>query len=344
MEILLLILAMLMSFLFLARIVDNYFVISLDRISKDLKMSSDAAGATLMAVGSSAPEFFVVLFSVIKPGDHQVIGIGSIVGSALFNLLVIVGVVAIVKKTVLVWQPVVRDIIFYIIAVGLLLWALYDGVFTITEAIVFISVYLIYVIAVVKWRKILPYADKTTPVEEDDQKTLLDKFSRPVDKLFAIVMPPARYYYGVFLMSIVIIAALSWILVETAIGISVILNIPEMIIGLTVLAVGTSVPDLFSSLIVARQGRGEMAVSNAIGSNIFDILIGLGIPFFTYMVLNGDVVKAEGNLLISSLMLFISVIVLLLLLLFTRWKVGPRTGLFLIAIYVVYVVSEIFLL
>ena len=62
---------------------------------------------------------FVALFAVLKPGDHQVIGIGSIVGSAIFNLLVIIGAAALVKKTKLTWQPVVRDLFFYFVAVWL---------------------------------------------------------------------------------------------------------------------------------------------------------------------------------------------------------------------------------
>lgn len=83
------ILILLACFVLLARVVDLFFISSLDEISKDLRLSSDAAGATLMAVGSSAPELFVALFAVLKPGNHQVIGIGSIVGSAIFNLLLI---------------------------------------------------------------------------------------------------------------------------------------------------------------------------------------------------------------------------------------------------------------
>ena len=79
---------MLISFYLLARVCDEYFVESLDKIAKKLKMSSDAAGATLMAVGSSAPELFVAAIALLKPGDHAALGMGTIVGSALFNILV----------------------------------------------------------------------------------------------------------------------------------------------------------------------------------------------------------------------------------------------------------------
>ncbi|MGQ7868225.1 calcium/sodium antiporter [Sunxiuqinia sp. sy24] len=338
-------LAMLLCFILLARIVDQFFVVSLDRISSDLKLSSDAAGATLMAVGSSAPELFVALFSVLKQGDHEAIGIGSIVGSALFNLLGIVGVVALVRKTVLTWQPVIRDILFYLIAVALLLWGIFDGSFSMWDAAAFLCVYVIYVVAVVRWRKIFPYKDMEFTPDEQPESGEEPAASNMVDKMLGFIFPKAEKYYLVFFVSIVLIAGLSWVLVESAIHFAYILDIPEAIIGLTVLAVGTSVPDLISSLIVAKQGRGDMAISNAIGSNIFDILVGLGLPFMIAMFIYGGTIEAGGqNLLESSFILFASVIAFALLLLIKRWKINWVTGVVLLGLYVFYLVREIVLL
>jgi K+-dependent Na+/Ca+ exchanger-like protein len=319
------ILSLLACFVFLARIVDLFFITSLDKISHDLKLSSDAAGATLMAAGSSAPELFVALFSVLKPGNHQVIGIGSIVGSALFNILVIVGVASLIKNSKLTWQPIIRDLIFYLIAVGLLLWGIFDGQFSIFEAALFIIVYIIYVVAVINWKKILPYTDKKYIAEGneqcDEKKGILEIF----DKLLCFIFPKVKHYYRIFFISILIIAGLSWVLV-----------------ALTVIAIGTSVPDLFSSVIVAKQGRGDMAVSNAIGSNIFDILIGLGLPFFIVMAANGISIDTSGdNLLSSSMILFASVVLLFIMLIVSRWKLGKISGLILLSFYLFYIIREI---
>lgn len=338
-------LAMLLCFILLARIVDKFFVASLDRISNDLKLSSDAAGATLMAVGSSAPELFVALFSVLKPGDHEAIGIGSIVGSALFNLLAIGGMVALVKKTKLTWQPVLRDVLFYFVAVGLLLWGVFDGDFSMWNAVAFLGLYVVYVWAVVKWRKIFPYEDmKFTPAEKPADCNE-DGKANFVDKMLCVLFPKAERYYLVFFVSILLIAGLSWVLVETAIQISVILNIPEAIIALTVLAIGTSVPDMISSLIVAKQGRGDMAISNAIGSNIFDILVGLGLPFMIAMLIYGGTIEAKGqNLLASSVILFASLVAFAVLLIVNRWKINWVTGAILLGLYIFYVAREIVLL
>merc|ERR1712199_124107 len=86
-------------------------------------------------------------------------------------------------------------------------------------------------------------------------------------------------------------------------------GIPPVVMGLTFLAAGTSIPDLLTSVIVARQGLGDMAVSSSIGSNIFDVLMGLPIPWFFYSLthnMNPMVVGADG--------LFLSVLILLVML------------------------------
>jgi K+-dependent Na+/Ca+ exchanger-like protein len=342
--ILLYILALLVCFVLLARIVDQFFITSLDKISKDLHLSSDAAGATLMAIGSSAPELFVALFAIFKPGDHQAIGIGSIVGSAIFNLLVIVGAAALVRKAKLTWQPVVRDLIFYTAAVSLLVVFIWDGKFSITEAGIFLIIYVLYVFAAIYWKRLLPYQDLLfdEPKEKINNK---NGFIGIFDRLLYLFFPNKKHYYLVFLLSIIIIAALSWVLVELAVLISAALNIPESIVALTVIAVGTSVPDLFSSMIVARQGRGDMAVSNAVGSNIFDILVGLGFPFLIFLAISGGTVDAgQGDLISSVIILFASVILLFILLLVSKWKVGKFTGIILLGLYIFYVVREIIIL
>lgn len=337
-------LAMLVCFVLLARIVDQFFISSLDKISSDLRLSSDAAGATLMAVGSSAPELFVALFSVFKPGNHQLIGIGSIVGSAIFNLLVIVGAAALIRTAKLTWQPVIRDLAFYTISVGLLVLFIMDGRFSWIEAGIFIGIYIVYVVAVIFWKKILPYPEKEHQIPEASQKNK-NKVISYFDRLLAAIFPSKKHYNRVFFFSILLIAGLSWGLVELAVVISEALNIPEAIIALTVLAIGTSIPDLFSSMIVAKQGRGDMAVSNAVGSNIFDILVGLGLPMLIFILIHGGSIDAGGkNLTASAIILFASVILLFILLIFSKWKIGKLGGAILVGLYIFYVVREIIMM
>lgn len=338
--------ALIITFYLLSHVCDDYFVKSLDKVAHDLKMSSDVAGATLMAIGSSAPEFFVSIISVLKPGDYAEIGIGTIVGSALFNILVIIGASAVVRSTILTWQPVLRDAVFYTISILLLLWVFSDGSITIFEAGLFLATYVIYVISVTNWRKLLPYED--TIKEDDIHENEDEKGSswlvifKPFDILLSKFFLSEKHYLANFFISISFIGLLSWFLVESAVMISTILQIPEAIIALTVLAVGTSIPDLMSSVIVAKQGRGGMAISNALGSNIFDILIGLGVPWMVILFLNdGSLVVGRENLFTSIILLFASVIVVVFILLIRQWRIGKYSGLTLIGIYIAYLLWAI---
>lgn len=338
------IIALIISFYLLAEISDRYFVVSLDKISHKLNMSHDMAGATLMAIGSSAPELFVAIIAIFKPGGHGDIGIGTIVGSALFNLLVIIGAVGLVKNTTLTWQLVIRDLFFYVIGIAALFYVLNNGSVSMLEASVFVALYGVYVFAVIKWRRWFKYKtyDEDPDEEEEEPKKGLMRLFLPLDWLLDLIFPRPKYYFVVFFISIAFIGALCWVLVESAIVISHTLDIPEVVIALTVLAVGTSVPDMMSSVIVAKQGRGGMAVSNGIGSNIFDIFIGLGLPWMVkaYLVDSDLVTNIEG-LSISIGLLFGSVLLLLFALIFQRWRLNHRLGFVFILLYIVYVVWEI---
>lgn len=330
-------LILLISFYLLAKICDDFFVESLEEIAQKLKLSPEAAGATLMAMGSSAPELFVAFFAVFGPGDHAAVGMGTIVGSALFNILVIIGVSAMIHRSALAWQVVVRDTLFYTVSIILLLWFFRDAQVTFNEAAVLTGVYVFYVIAVTKWKKWFAYKSKDEPFEEEDFEIKKKKW---IDVVLEKIFPRKENYWGIFLMAIALIAGFSWVLVESAVGLAEELNIPAAIVALTVLAAGTSVPDLISSIIVARKGKGGMAISNAIGSNVFDILFGLGVPWVIMLAINGDkfIPVETENLVSSVILLFATVIVIFFLLFMRRWQIGKKSGYFLIFLYFLYII------
>jgi K+-dependent Na+/Ca+ exchanger-like protein len=339
------VLILLITFYLLAKVVEDYFISSLDMISMRLKMSSDAAGATLMAVGSSAPELFIALFAVLHPGgNHEALGVGSIVGSALFNILAITGAAAVLHRALLAWQPIVRDLLFYGLSVILLLFVFRDGKIELLDVAMFIGLYIIYVLVVVNWRRMTDYVDpnEKITVREETQASrfhLIAVMQRPIDYVIDKLFPPQKYFYLTFLISVFLIAGLSWVLVESAVQIAVLLNISEAVIGLTVLAVGTSVPDFLSSFMVSKQGRGGMAVSNAVGSNIFDILVGLGLPFLILIIVSGGTVMIEVQNLVRSVeFLLASVGILFLVFLIARWQVGKKFGIFLLLLYIAYLI------
>lgn len=336
------IMLVLLAFYLLAVVTEEFFVPAIDRIADRLHLGSDAAGATLLAAGSSAPEFFTSLFAVLGiAGGHGDVGAGTIVGSAIFNVLVIVGAAAMFKSVKLQWQPVIRDQVFYMITILMLLWAFWDGKIVIAEAIVFVATYAIYVLTVVYWRKILNYEDIIAEVniEEKDR----GRFSRAIYHTLSYVIPSPQKKPKLvalsFTVSVLAIAGLSWLLVNQVVIIADILHMNATFLALTVLAAGTSLPDLIGSIIVAKQGRGDMAVSNAIGSNVFDVLFGLGLPWLIVLGFGRDaVIVSKDNLMASILLLFATVISLCFMLIIRNWRIGHRSGLLLIGLYAAYCV------
>lgn len=338
------ILVLIISFYLLAVICEEFFVKSLDIISDKLKLSSDVAGATFMAVGSSAPEFFTAFYAILRQGSEDV-GSGTIVGSAIFNILVIIGASAAFRRAKLTWQPVIRDTLFYVITIILLLLFFWDGKIVLYEAITFILMYGVYILAVIHWKKILPYND-VNPIDIIEKDIKKNKLAQMSKSLLNILIPDPDKKPNLFMvtfgMSIVFLAGLSFLLVESAVGMGHILNINPTIIALTVLAGGTSIPDLLSSVIVAKQGRGDMAVSNAVGSNIFDILLCLGLPWAIAIVLFGKpVIVSTENLMSSVFLLFATVIAILFILIVRNWTIGRKSGIILISLYVLYLIYMI---
>ena len=340
MMILFYVLVLALVFYLLAVVCDEFFVESLEIISDRLKLSPDVAGATFMAVGSSAPELFTSLIAVFRVGSEDV-GSGTIVGSAIFNILVIIGASALYRQAQLNWQPVVRDTLFYSISILVLLWSFWDGKIVLSEALMFVGLYVIYLMAVFNWRKWFPYKEKDDPIEIMEEATAKSRLAINSKKLLGLLIPDAKKnpdkFMWTFLMSVILIAVLSHVLVESAVHLGELIHISPVIISLTVLAAGTSIPDLLSSMIVAKKGRGDMAISNAVGSNIFDILFGLGFPWVLVLFIRGGSVPvATENLKGSVFLLFATLIATFFMIALRNWKIGPKAGYLLIATYVLY--------
>jgi len=332
----------------MAKICDEYFVNSLEIISRKLKISEDVAGATFMAIGSSAPELFTAIIAITIVGTASV-GAGTIVGSAIFNILVIVGASAAVTTAYLKWRPIVRDLSFYIIALIILLFTFADGVITVKEALIYIIFYGVYLLVLAYWKKWVP-VEEINEYQEDFSKKKEFKFykfflcklvSKFTNKIFSLVLPEfkknKKHFLLTFWLSLLYIALLSWVMVELAVHLAHGLHIPEAIIALTVLAAGTSIPDLLSSVIAARRGNSGMAVSNAIGSNTFDILIGLGLPWFLYILWKKEAIEVgTENLWSSIILLFSTVLLIALIIIGQKFNLGRKAGISLILVYVVY--------
>ena len=329
----------------LALLTDGYFIVSLDEISGRMKLSNDVAGATLMAMGSSAPELAIALIALLRPGDYSDLGIGTIVGSALFNILVITGASAIARPLRITWSIVTRDVVVYIASVGLLLWAFSDNRINMVEASVFIVFYAVYVGGLIWWSKSTRLADAEHNVDVEidiehgvEVDTLWGKVAELVDQMFSILVGnPRSQYLRCFVVSIILISAISWVLVEGGITLANAVGVPPVIVALTILAPGTSVPDMISSVVVAKQGRGGMAVANAVGSNIFDILIGLGLPWLLIIVSGRSYIEVMFDGIAASTWLLLGSVLVLYVFMLTGKRLGKKEGYVLVGGYIAYV-------
>ncbi|KAK7082713.1 hypothetical protein SK128_017167 [Halocaridina rubra] len=150
-----------------------------------------------------------------------------------------------------------------------------------------------------------------------------------------------RWYLVTFILSMIWIALYSYIMVWMITIIGFTLGIPDTVMGLTLIAVGVSVPDALSSLCVAKQGFGDMAVSNAIGSNVFDILLCLGLPWFlkTAIVSPGSTVPVESRgLTYSTISLFATVVFLVATTHWNGWKLDKKYGIILMIWYLIFMI------
>jgi K+-dependent Na+/Ca+ exchanger-like protein len=346
MTLLLSILMMGLAVFLLAIITDEYFIVSLDQISRRFNIPGNVAGASLMAMGSSAPELFIAIMALlIAGGAHGDVGIGTIVGSAIFNILVITGASAVVRPAAIPWRVIVRDVVMYTISLALLIAAFSDGQITLWEAALFLLVYAVYIVVLFNWHAFAP-GDVDDPVEavsdeihtQSERTGLYFRITALVSRVIGFFMGnPEKSYWRAFAVSIIFIAILSYLLVEYAILFADALSIPPVIVALTILAAGTSVPDLFASIVVARQGRGDMAVANAVGSNVFDILIGLGLPWMMVLLVEGGTIAVGTADLFTSTLLLLGTVLLLFVFLTTGHRLSRLEGAILIAVYAAYV-------
>uniref|UniRef100_A0A8C8SSE6 Sodium/potassium/calcium exchanger 1 n=1 Tax=Pelusios castaneus TaxID=367368 RepID=A0A8C8SSE6_9SAUR len=158
--------------------------------------------------------------------------------------------------------------------------------------------------------------------------------------------PSSRNFFAItFLASIIWIAAFSYLMVWWAHQVGQTIGISEEIMGLTILAAGTSIPDLITSVIVARKGLGDMAVSSSVGSNIFDITVGLPVPWFLYSVFNGlsAVAVSSNGLFCAIVLLFLMLLFVIISIALSKWKMNKLLGLTMFALYFVFLIVSVML-
>ncbi|XP_071610254.1 sodium/potassium/calcium exchanger 1 [Heliangelus exortis] len=154
-----------------------------------------------------------------------------------------------------------------------------------------------------------------------------------------------KFFVITFFGAIIWIAVFSYLMVWWAHQVGETIGISEEIMGLTILAAGTSIPDLITSVIVARKGLGDMAVSSSVGSNIFDITVGLPVPWFLYSVINGlsPVAVSSNGLFCAIVLLFLMLLFVIISIAACKWKMNKLLGLTMFGLYFVFLIISVML-
>ncbi|NXN24020.1 NCKX2 protein, partial [Nycticryphes semicollaris] len=158
--------------------------------------------------------------------------------------------------------------------------------------------------------------------------------------------PRSRKFFPItFFGSISWIAFFSYLMVWWAHQVGETIGISEEIMGLTILAAGTSIPDLITSVIVARKGLGDMAVSSSVGSNIFDITVGLPLPWLLYAVINSfaPVMVSSNGLFCAIVLLFIMLLFVILSIAFCKWRMNKILGFLMFGLYFMFLIVSVLL-
>lgn len=229
----------------------DWFVDGASAIAEKLRIPPLIIGLTIVAMGTSAPEAAISISAALKGSAD--ITIGNVVGSNILNILIILGLSAVIAPLMVDQSTVRRDLPF-LIGISLLLLAQgWDGSVSFVDGLVQIVLFVAYLIYLLVKAKQQPGQDNG----DASQRSLL--------RILLTVVGLAAIVIG------------SNLAVDAACAIARLLGISERFIGLTIVALGTSLPELFTSVTAARKGNADIAIGNIVGSNIFNILFVVGL-------------------------------------------------------------------
>ena len=239
--------------------------------------------AVIDAIASSFPEFCVAIIAVIMIGRAEV-GIASIVGSALYNVLVIPAAAGLVAASPMVISKEVvwRDNIYYLgvtLLLGAMLW-LFPNEWGAGVAIIFLLAYLGYVFLLQR-----DFKKSKNQNADSHQPDILDDKTEDDDEL---ELKSEKKAWVWLISMMIVMGGATHVLVESSLALGDMLGIDGVLMGFVVIAAGTSVPDTALSVISAKKGHYDAAVSNVFGSNIFDICICLSIPILLALAMSGE--------------------------------------------------------
>ena len=314
------ILLLAVGFAFLVKGAD-FFVEGSSSIAKKLKVPPIIIGLTIVAMGTSLPETAVSVTASLVQNNE--LAVSNVVGSNIFNLMFVIGVCSILTSIMVQKATVVRDIP---LSLGCALFLLVLGISGLgdkagitlghADGVIFLIVFAGYIFTMVRSAMKARAAGQKIEIEGVEECDNMKELSYGKSILFLIVGAAAIAFGGD-------------LTVDTASRIAIELGMSQTLVGLTIVSIGTSLPELVTSVVAARKNEVDMAVGNAVGSNIFNILMVLGISSAI-----SPVALIRENIIDIVLLMVFSVMVWIFA--GTRKKIERKEGIIMVVVYLVY--------
>lgn len=299
-------------------------------LARGMHVPEIVIGLTIVAAGTSAPELFVSMVSAFKGTSD--LAVGNVLGSNIFNTMLIVGCSAVVAPMVVAPSTVKKDIPFAVMASFLLFMLCFDDMdsphlwgneISRSDGIILLIAFLIFMIYTFQSAK----KEGLMPTEEEleDNSELPKDYSKLWRNLSFIVLGLACLIIG------------SRLFVDAASYVAYRYGVRQSVVGLTIVAGGTSLPELATSVVAAYKGRSAIAIGNVLGSNVFNILLVLGVTAVVHPM------RIMGITIVDLMMMLVSVGILWLFA-YTKYSVSRREGTLLILGFFGYMAWLLYLL
>lgn len=285
-------------------------------VAKRMQVSSLVIGMTVVSIGTSAPELLVSIQAAVN--DLPDIAIGNVIGSNIANIALVLGItviifpIAISRSTIRFNWPVMMgaSILFYLFIL--------DNILVWWEGIIFVGLLALIIVSMIRTSRKEEKAEKAKLSDGESNKPGLWKM------LVFIAVGMAGLVFGA-----------DWLL-DGAVEIAKAFNVSEHVIGVTIVAFGTSVPELATSAVAAFRKESDISVGNLIGSNLFNILAILGITSIVHEI------PVSENVLQSDIFWMLGISLILLPIMLIGKKVGRVSGAILLVSYITYILFVLF--
>lgn len=289
----------------------DFLVTGSVRLSRFFKLSTFVIGATVIAFGTSAPELAVAILAALDAAPE--LAMGNVIGSNIANIGLVLGLTALIAPIVITPKRLKREYPPLFLATLIILLLAWDLNIHRWEGIIMLVLLALYL-----WRSFSQKEDFTTGQEE-------------------VGLSPHKgiiYQFVLVLAGLVGLVIGAKLLVSGGVSIARMIGISEWFIGITIVAIGTSLPEIVASIMAARRGQGEMAVGNIFGSNIFNILMVLGITSVIHPLNIQEPIHPDLNILLGITVL------LLVLILLGKYFLKKISGIALLSTYCLYIILK----